>query len=628
MHMLESMRIKSVFVVMMCLFLYMGTNANHASGLDVDALQIKLQERAARWMAGETSLSHLSREEFKEMLGLRLTRPMKAVPKTIRSLRTGAPYALPTSHDWRNYGGENWITSIKNQQQCGSCYSFATLATIETLIRLDQGEPDLAVDLAEQYLVSCGPYGNYGGFDYGGCTGNYTYYVADFLMSDGVPDEPCFAYDPDQMVGTEPTCENACVDVASRVEKISGWSYIAPHAAYYMPEPDQIKTVLVNKPVPCGMVVYEDLKYYIGGIYEPLDDPGNLDLGGHLVCIVGYDDSQSCWIVKNSWGADWGESGFFRIAYSQTSESSLTMFGLEALDLDYEEAVSTTTTTLYSTTTTVPFTTTTTVEPEVMPNLVSCTPPGWSDPIVPSSQQGTHVYNPETDVLYPNPKKTYVDFAFCNETNREVTESFFVSLYIDGVEAFTSEIEDAVDGKTCQSWMDEPFALSEGQHTLKIVVDVYDDVVEANEDDNALEMTFTWEAPLWPGLYRQMFGNDYAEDVHMLRNFRDKRLLTNRKGKVYVDMLYQYSVEIASLLLKDEDLRMHTSDVIGQLIPHISSLLNNERAAVSLQVIFMIENLLNEFEEKASPRVGRAVKEVKEELREGDLLNQLGITIE
>lgn len=614
---------------MMCLFLYMGIHVNHVSGFEIDALQIKLEGKGARWTAGETSLSHLSTEEFKQMLGLKLPGQIKAVHKTASSLPTAAPYTLPSSQDWRNYGGVNWITSVKNQQQCGSCYSFATLATIETLIRLEQGDPNLAVDLAEQYLVSCGPYGSYGGFDYGGCTGNYTYYVADFLMSTGVPDEACFPYDPNQMVGTEPTCENACVDAASRVGKISGWSYIAPHAAYYMPEPDQIKTVLVNKPVPCGMVVYEDLKYYIGGIYEPLDDPGNLDLGGHLVCIVGFDDSQSCWIVKNSWGTDWGESGFFRIAYSQTSDSSLTMFGLEALDLDYEEAVSTTTTTPNSTTTTVPFpSTTTTVEPEVMPNLVSCTPPGWSHPIVPSSQQGTHVHNPETDILYPSPKNTYIDFAFCNETNRDVTESFFVSLYIDGVEAFTTEIEDVVGGKTCQSWMDEPFALSEGQHTIKIVVDVYDDVVETNEDDNTLEMIFLWEAALWPGLYRQMFGNDYTEEVQMLRNFRDERLLANRKGKIYVDLLYRNSIEIASLLLNDEDLRIHTTGVIDQLIAEIPLLLNGEQVAMSSQMIVIIENLLNEFEAKASPGVRRAVKKVKKEMRQGDLLNQLGISIE
>ena len=629
MCMIESMRRKSSFVIIICLFLWIGADVNNVSGWEVDALQRKLQEKGANWTAGETSLSHLSTEEFKQMLGLKFHRQIKTVPLTVRSSRTAIPYALAPSHDWRNYEGDNWITSVKNQQQCGSCYSFATLGTIETLIRMDQGDPDLEVDLAEQYLVSCGPSGNYGGFDYGGCTGNYTYYVADFLMSTGVPDEACFPYDANQIEGTEPSCENACVDVTSRVEKISGWSYIAPNATYYMPQPDQIKAVLVNKPVPCGMIVYEDLKSYAGGIYEPLDDPGNLELGGHLVCIIGYDDSQSCWIVKNSWGADWGESGFFRIAYSQTSESSLTLFGLESLELNYEETGTTTTTAPNSTTTTVLFTTTTTtIEPEDIPNLATCTPPGWSHPIIPSSQQGTNVYNSGIDVLYPSPKKTFIDFALCNENNSDVTESFFVTLYIDEVEAFTVEVEDVIDGKSCKSWMDEQFALSEGQHTIKIVVDVYDDVVEANEDDNILEMSFTWEAALWSGLYREMFGNDYTEDVHLLRNFRDERLLANKKGKIYVDMLYRNSLEIASLLLKDEDLRIHTASVIEQLIPELALLLNGEKVVISSQMVFVIEDLLDEFGTKASPRVKRAVKKVKKEIKKGEIFNQLGIKIE
>ena len=40
-------------------------------------------------------------------------------------------------------------------------------------------------------------------------------------------------------------------------------------------------------------------------------------VGGHCVCIIGYDDAQKCWIAKNSWGKGWGEQGFFRIGYGE-----------------------------------------------------------------------------------------------------------------------------------------------------------------------------------------------------------------------------------------------------------------------------------------------------------------------
>jgi hypothetical protein len=62
------------------------------------------------------------------------------------------------------------------------------------------------------------------------------------------------------------------------------------------------------------MEVYTDFYYYTGGVYEHAS--GDQE-GGHAVLLVGYDDRESCFIVKNSWGEGWGESGFFRIGYSQ-----------------------------------------------------------------------------------------------------------------------------------------------------------------------------------------------------------------------------------------------------------------------------------------------------------------------
>ena len=64
------------------------------------------------------------------------------------------------------------------------------------------------------------------------------------------------------------------------------------------------------------MDVYTDFYSYIGGIYKYVT--GKLE-GGHAILIVGYDDASQYFIVKNSWGDGWGESGYFRIAYSELS---------------------------------------------------------------------------------------------------------------------------------------------------------------------------------------------------------------------------------------------------------------------------------------------------------------------
>jgi hypothetical protein len=78
-----------------------------------------------------------------------------------------------------------------------------------------------------------------------------------------------------------------------------------------------------RKPVIGGMQVFEDFMTYRSGIYESVI--GEF-LGWHAVAIIGYDDDEQCWIGKNSWGAGWGENGFFRISYGQCSIDSKVLF--------------------------------------------------------------------------------------------------------------------------------------------------------------------------------------------------------------------------------------------------------------------------------------------------------------
>lgn len=66
-------------------------------------------------------------------------------------------------------------------------------------------------------------------------------------------------------------------------------------------------------PLVACYTVYEDFFAYNGGVYRHVN--GGV-AGGHCVCCVGYDNAQGCWIMKNSWG-NWGEAGYFRIAYGQ-----------------------------------------------------------------------------------------------------------------------------------------------------------------------------------------------------------------------------------------------------------------------------------------------------------------------
>jgi hypothetical protein len=98
-----------------------------------------------------------------------------------------------------------------------------------------------------------------------------------------------------------------CSDWESSHKRISGWEPVSYDV-------DAIKTALLDGPVPCGMDVYTDFFYYDGGVYER---SSNTYEGGHAVIIIGWDDNNEdgYWIVKNSWGTDWGEGGYFKIKF-------------------------------------------------------------------------------------------------------------------------------------------------------------------------------------------------------------------------------------------------------------------------------------------------------------------------
>ena len=139
------------------------------------------------------------------------------------------------------------------------------------------------------------------------------------------------------------------------------------------------------------------------------------------------------------------------------------------------------------------------------------------------------------------------------------TEPFSVVFYIDDVEMFTATVDDDLGGNSYRVWLDQPFSLSLGKHILRLVVDVHDEVTEENEEDNSFAIGFSWDSAVWPRLYGNMLGESPAENIRLLRDFRDTVLITSPTGKRYVEVLYKNSFEIALLLLSDGELRVRTA---------------------------------------------------------------------
>ena len=189
---------------------------------------------------------------------------------------------LPARFDWRNYRGTNWMTPVKDQESCGSCWAFAVIGSVEAKYNIESDVVHI-LDLSEQTLVSpC--------FWWGTCAGGFPWAAFDFIRDEGVPDEACFPYRSWDISW----CWDRCDDWRERAWQIDGHTTISGNV-------EALKRELVcNGPiVSCG-----------GPSWAPWDWPE-----WHCIVIVGWNDNENSWIIKNSWGIGWVDHGYGLIPY-------------------------------------------------------------------------------------------------------------------------------------------------------------------------------------------------------------------------------------------------------------------------------------------------------------------------
>jgi hypothetical protein len=220
---------------------------------------------------------------------------------------------LPSHFSWRDVNGTDYTTPVRDQAPAPTCEAYALCAVLETEMQYKLKER-YSPDLSENHLY----------FSAGG-TMEQGYVsltdAANYLMKYGVPDEGCWPepHRPsDYPFQSLPGWEN-------RTVKISEWGWIAH-------DPTTMKQALVEHgPLVICIHYWRDFLYYRGGVYK---NHTGRPIGGHVVAIVGYDDSQSCWIVKNSDGTGWGEDGYFRMAYDANMISQWYGAGTGVMYLD------------------------------------------------------------------------------------------------------------------------------------------------------------------------------------------------------------------------------------------------------------------------------------------------------
>lgn len=287
-----------------------------ASGQPISSasLQQLINAQHAGWVAKDNWVTELPREQIQRMLGVQ--HPPQHDLAFRMPEHTAAELGLPVSLDWRNKDGVDWTSPILNQGNCGSCVAFSTIGTLETQYNITSGIPGFNPEFSAQALFVCGG---------GACEfGWQPDLAAQYLQSTGVPDEACV---PETMgsTGVTPDC-SLCSDASSRTYKTVG--YTAPTSGTV--DLDAIRQALAQGPLMTTLTVYDDFLYYTGGVYKHVT--GEAD-GGHAVSIVGYDDSVRAFIIRNSWGTNWGEKGFIRVSYDDISG-----IGDETWQLDLQKA--------------------------------------------------------------------------------------------------------------------------------------------------------------------------------------------------------------------------------------------------------------------------------------------------
>jgi len=204
---------------------------------------------------------------------------------------------VPTTVDWTNVSGKSYVSAVKNQGQCGSCWAFSTTGSLEGRASIKTGVTDDAVvTLSEQQLVDCsGSYGNKG--CQGGLMDDAFKYIKD---NGGLCSEKEYPYTgKDGAKCAASTCGTK-YDAISGYKDVNGSSFSSLEAA--------VAEGPVSIAIQANTLAFQ---FYHSGVFT-----GNCGTQlDHGVLVVGYGvyNGQKYWKVKNSWGASWGMDGYILI---------------------------------------------------------------------------------------------------------------------------------------------------------------------------------------------------------------------------------------------------------------------------------------------------------------------------
>jgi len=249
---------------------------------------------------GVTQFADLSEAEFKvaHLNGYKRSPRMNLLKVGLQLTSLAKEEDLPTEVDWRDY-----LTPVKNQGQCGSCWAFGTVEQVESYYALANNGSKVV--LAPQELVSCmsNP-AECGGT--GGCRGATPELGLNFIAKHGIVRESDLPYTS----GTSGEDETCPTDLSPVRVKVQDFRMLPSN------DLEAVKRHLAKVGPLAVSLDASSFSMYTSGVFSECDYNDDIDLN-HAVQLVGYGTDPNgkgdYWLIRNSWGPEWGENGFIRL---------------------------------------------------------------------------------------------------------------------------------------------------------------------------------------------------------------------------------------------------------------------------------------------------------------------------
>jgi C1A family cysteine protease len=239
---------------------------------------------------GVNQFSHLSNEEFKaQFTGVKGGSAIGPDDAHLGELEVGE---IASDVDWST--DKSVVNPVKDQGQCGSCWAFSAVGTVESAYALAAGKLG---SYAEQQLVDCDTTGGSQG-----CNGGFNQYGISYIGSTGIAAESSYPY-----TATDGSCKASSVSKALAKGAVAGYQSVGKNNA-------ALQSAITSGPVSVTVDADNSWQSYRSGVLSKSCGVfGQID---HAVIAVGYDTSADTFKIRNSWGASWGEAGYVRISNS------------------------------------------------------------------------------------------------------------------------------------------------------------------------------------------------------------------------------------------------------------------------------------------------------------------------